>query len=642
LRALAVTLVVVYHVWLGRVSGGVDVFFVLTGFLLTGQLARAAANGTMSVTTRWRRTFIRLTPAALTVLVGTMVLAVIALPQGRWPQTVREIVASALFFENWQLAADSVDYAARNNAVSVVQHFWSLSIQGQFSLVFPLVVALVALMVRSSPAKLHGHLTIVLLGIFSASLVYSVALTMTDQPFAYFNSLTRLWEFAIGGLLALWIDRIVLSMRVRWVAGWLGVCGLVACGIVLHVDSVFPGFVALWPTTCAVLVLLAGRTKLKGAADGILASKPVRYLGDISYGLYLWHWPILVVHLHGGGLDATGIGDGAVVIAAALILAVFTYELVEKPMLGRRGDGSAFRLCVVGLVVVIGLAGTWQLAAARLAERDGTIGDGLHPGAAALGDPPLPEAPLLPPPISVYGDFVRTDLWNCEPLPEYDAPMCTQPFDGQPTKRIVIVGDSHSQQFTGVLIPLAAKNGWQLTTMLEGACPFSTDSDTDPNNPNCAPFNKAALDEIEEMRPDAVVTLGTLNVREGLTERTPPGFVNQWRALDQLDIPVVAFRDNPRYSYSIPDCVENNPRGSTECGGERSDFYAAQPPWTQITDLPKNVKFVDTADAVCDAQRCPAEVGNVLVYLDDNHLTWDYATTMAGVLEKPLHAAFGW
>ena len=191
LRAVAVALVVVYHVWFGRVSGGVDVFFVVSGFLLTGQLARAAERGPLALGRRWSRMLGRLLPCAVVVLVATVVAGMLLLPEGRWPQTLREVVAAALFLENWQLAADAVDYAARSNMSSPVQHFWSLSIQGQFFFVWPLLVALVALAARGEPARVRAHLTVAALGVFAASLMFSVALTATNQPLAYFHSLTR-------------------------------------------------------------------------------------------------------------------------------------------------------------------------------------------------------------------------------------------------------------------------------------------------------------------------------------------------------------------------------------------------------------------------------------------------------------------
>lgn len=192
LRALAVLLVVVYHVWVGRVSGGVDVLFLITGFLITGGLYRAAARGGIDVLATWRRQFSRLLPAMTVVLTAGVVARFWLLPENRWMPTVRETVASLLFLQNWELAHNSVDYAARDNAASIVQHFWSLSIQGQFYLLAPLVVAGVAIATRRDGADLHRRLTGTLLAVGGASFAYSVYLTLVNQPLAYFHSATRL------------------------------------------------------------------------------------------------------------------------------------------------------------------------------------------------------------------------------------------------------------------------------------------------------------------------------------------------------------------------------------------------------------------------------------------------------------------
>lgn len=265
LRALAAVLVVVYHVWLGRISGGVDVFFLISGFLITGQLFRAAGRGRIEFRPMWGRMIKRLFPAALTVLLAVVGLSILLLPQDRWFQTIKEVFASALYVENWRLAADSVDYFAQHNTASVVQHYWSLSIQGQFYVVWPLLVAVVAFAAVRLRRSLRATLAGTLAALFAVSLAYSVHLTTVNQPLAYFHSLTRVWEFALGGLLALGIDAIVLPRWSRVLAGWLGVAGLVVCGIVLDVGSVFPGYAALWPTVAAALVILAGATGSRAA-----------------------------------------------------------------------------------------------------------------------------------------------------------------------------------------------------------------------------------------------------------------------------------------------------------------------------------------------------------------------------------------
>ena len=586
----------------------------------------------------------RLLPSAVVVLVATAAAGTLLLPEGRWSQTLHEVVAAAVFLENWQLAADAVDYAARSNMSSPVQHFWSLSIQGQFFLVWPLLVALVALAARGDAARMRAHLTVTTVGVFVVSLTFSVALTATNQPLAYFHSLTRLWEFALGGLLALTIDSVRLPRRTRVQLGWVGLVGLLACGAVLRVGNVFPGVAALWPTGCAVLVLLAGRTGARWGADRLLTARPLRYVGDLSYPLYLWHWPVLVFCLVLTGRDRLDLATGAGVVALSVVLAVLTHHLVEEPV--PRLPGGGFRVAVAGLAAVFLAAGLWQVEAMQRAQGAGEVGDIRYPGALALAVGEPEPAPLLPPPVSVYDDWVRIENWDCVPMTRFPMDACTQPVEA-PQRRIVVVGDSHTQQLAGLLVPIAERHGWQLTVIARGACPFSTASEVVADEPDCLAWGEAAFAEIADLQPDAVVTLASRDVRLGLTEQTPPGFVARWQQLAQLGIPVLAIRDNPRFDRSMPDCVQSSwvQRSSDEdappCGVDRAAVYAAEPPWTHLPDVPPNVRFLDIADRVCGPAFCPAVIGNVLVYLDDNHLTASYSTSMAPLVEGDVLAALG-
>ncbi|MEU7814684.1 acyltransferase family protein [Pseudonocardia sp. NPDC049154] len=653
LRALAVLLVVAYHVWFGRVSGGVDVFFVISGFLITGQLFRAAARGRLRFRPTWARQAARLLPAAFTVLLVSAVAGALLLPEARWQQTLHELFASAVFLENWQLAADSVDYAAQHNTQSVVQHFWSLSIQVQFYVVWPLLIAVVALVAGQARERLRGHLLLTLSGLFAASLTFSVALTITNQPLAYFHSLTRVWEFALGGLLALTIDAITLPRRWRIVLGWLGVVGLVACGALLRVDAVFPGIAALWPTGAACLVLIAGMTGSRIGADRILASRPVGYLGDLSYSLYLWHWPVLIFFLVVRDQETVGLRGGLAIVALSVVLAVLTHHLIEEPI--RRApltDRTRWRGAAAGLAVVLLAGGVWQFEAAQRANETAVVGDADHPGAMAVRagsiDDVDPAVELIPPMVTAPNDFYPVQDWACAPMNRYPtSEACTMPRPDPavpPAKRIVVVGDSHSQQYTAALAPVAQRNNWELIDMLKGACPFSTASEVDPANLDCLNWNAAVVDEIADLHPDAVFTLASRDVRAGLTEVTPPGFVAAWQRMNELGIPVIAARDNPRFdtSFSPLDCLQQRGRGAAECGLQRADVYGPIPPYQLVPDVPPNVTFLDFSDHLCDAALCPAEIGNVLVYMDFNHVSATYMTSLAPVMEERLHQALGW
>ncbi|WHT23464.1 acyltransferase family protein [Crossiella sp. CA-258035] len=644
LRALAVGLVVVYHVWLNRISGGVDIFFLLSGFLVTGQLVRAVQRGGIRFGALWGRMLTRLVPAAAVVLAATTVASILILPQDRWFQTIREIVAAALFLENWQLAADSVDYFAQNNVASVAQHFWSLSIQGQFYLVWPLLIGLLGLIAVQNGRDLRRYVAGALTVIGAASLAYSVALTATDQPLAYFHSLTRVWEFALGGLLALGINAITLARGLRIVLGWLGVLGLLSCGVILNVGSEFPGYAALWPTISAALVLIAGATGSRLGADRWLGSRPLTYLGDLSYPLYLWHWPILVLYLVHQGITEVSWREGLGIIAVSLLLAALTQHLLAEPareirmVTGTRW--GAYRFAALLTTIVLVLAGGWQLAGLRAASPDAQPGDQDHPGALAHSPgfqyQGRDDAVLLPPRITLEQDWATTDDMDCtRSARNEDLEICSSSI-AEPARRIVVIGDSHMQQYLAAVRPIAQRQNWQVIVMLKGVCPFSVDADAMPGDQPCIDWNAAAAEEIVDMRPDAVLTLASRDVRAGLSEQTPPGFVAQWQRLAESGIRVLAVRDNPRFGFSPAVCAYEHGPDHPDCATPRDTLLATNPPYTQLPDVPGNVTFIDFSDYYCTAELCPPVVGNVLVYMDHNHTTASFMTTLSPVLEKEM------
>ena len=211
-----------------------------------------------------------------------------------------------------------------------------------------LVVAGVAIATRRDGADLHRRLTGTLLAVGAASFAYSVYLTLVNQPLAYFHSATRIWEFALGGLLALWISRIEdrpeLTPGTRAVLGWGGVAALVSCGILLQVDRAFPGWAALWPTLAAAMVLVAGRSGHRFGVDRLLSGRVLRTIGDISFPLYLWHWPILTLTLVRTGQDRLDLEQGAAVIAVSFVLAWLTHRFVEQRIAALEGGVAALAL----------------------------------------------------------------------------------------------------------------------------------------------------------------------------------------------------------------------------------------------------------------------------------------------------------
>ena len=319
LRALAVLMVVTYHVWLGRVSGGVDIFLLISAFLMTLSFARKVEGGKpLRLLSHWLHLLKRLLPAVVVVILGVLAGTRLVLPESRWPDVLDQAWASLLYRQNWLLADTAVDYYAQDHAgASPLQHFWSLSIQGQVFLLWPLVFAGAAVLLRllrRTPVGRRVSYAALLAAAFGAifvvSLVFSIEQTATNQSYAYFDTRTRLWEFALGSLLALALPHLRPGKVLRVVLGWTGLAAMLSCGLLLTVDRSFPGFIALWPTLAAAAIIVAGQSGSRFGVDRFLTWKPLVALGDNSYALYLWHWPLLVLVLAGTGITAPNLVQG--------------------------------------------------------------------------------------------------------------------------------------------------------------------------------------------------------------------------------------------------------------------------------------------------------------------------------------------
>jgi peptidoglycan/LPS O-acetylase OafA/YrhL len=277
LRFVAVLLVVVYHVFLDRVSGGVDVFLLISAFFLTLSFVRKLEAGQpLALGRYWLHVFKRLLPLAVLTVLATLVLAWLFFPEARIDRVRTEALASVFYVENWALALAEVDYyAADSSTASPFQHFWSLSVQGQVFLLWPLVFGAAWWLHRKAGWRPVPVLTALFGGILLASLAWSVHTTATNQAFAYFDTRTRLWEFALGSLLALAVPYLRLPRAARVVLGWAGMLSMVSVGVLINVQGAFPGWIALWPLLSAAAIIVAGRSGSPFGLDRILASRPL-------------------------------------------------------------------------------------------------------------------------------------------------------------------------------------------------------------------------------------------------------------------------------------------------------------------------------------------------------------------------------
>lgn len=650
LRAVAALLIAVYHVFLARVSGGVDVFFVVAGFLVVGSLlGRATTTGRVDVGAYLARLARRLLPNALLVLVTIGLATLMWLPPSRRPGTFLEIAAAAVYAENWALAARSVDYLARDQAASPVQHFWAMSVQGQFYLL-TLGIVLLAWSSRRSAQILRRRMVALLTGLALGSFAFSVWLTDVSQPLAYFHTGTRAWEFAVGALLALSLPLLPrVPHLIRLVGGWLGLGLILSCGLVLPVSSTFPGWVALWPVAGAVLVVVCSGSGIRWSADALLGSRPLAYLGGVSYAFYLWHWPALTFYLVlTERVEASLIG-GLAVLGGSLALAVLSTRLVESPI-RRRGvrrnltpgasaESSSRRTLTVALActaLVAAPAALWASHTRIAPSPPLTLqpADPHYPGALALSGAPVPDLAPVPPIQEVLVERTVLGAQGCQIGVEVSEVRICEFGDPQSETTILLAGGSHSTHWYPALEPLLDKHSWHLETALKSSCLLTADAAELRLDSSCDEWNANLLARIAAEPPDLIITTATRGV--AADEHVPAGYLAQWREIEALGVPILAIRDNPRGDINRAECLETHGVRSTQCDLPRPSLLAPTDPTAQLADPPANVTFLDLSDYFCTIDVCPAVIGNVVVYIDRHHMTAAFASTLAPVLEQHL------
>lgn len=653
LRALAVLMVVGYHVWLGRVSGGIDVFLLISAFLMSGSFVRRLERGErISLARHWLHVFQRLVPAAVLVLVTTLAMARVVLPPTRWGELLQEALATLGYVQNWFLAHRAVDYYASDQGVaSPLQHFWSLSLQGQVFVLWPLSFVGLGVVARRTGLAVRPLVAALFGVVFVVSLAYSVVTTSQRQAFAYFDGGARLWEFALGTLLALALARVTVPRALGVALGWLGLAGMVSCGLVVQVTHAFPGYLALWPLLSAAAILAAGRTGHPLAVDRLLSSAPLVRMGGYAYALYLVHWPVLVLWLAHSGRSGAGVVDGLGVVAVSLALAVGLSRCVERPLRRRSWPESApwrsaaLLACVVGTAAAgcgLGLVQLHREEARADAVASGGF-DPRHPGARAVGMTTnvaqLPPEERLPAATAMRSEFASLpdpckDRWAAG-----GGLSCGMFEPGErATRTVVVVGDSHAEQWLATLLPLAKENDWRLVSLLKGACSFGA---AQTRTGSCAAFNREAMAYLTSRHPDTVVTVATAAHPTTDGERLVTGYAAAVTELTARGIAVVGLRDNPRFTEGVVACALQEGDDSPRCASPVSAKLATADPAAGLVGI-DGLTLVDLTDHICPQGQCRASVGNVWVYLDDNHLTKTYAATLAPVFAQRLRERGGW
>jgi peptidoglycan/LPS O-acetylase OafA/YrhL len=658
LRAVAVVAVLLYHADLPFAPGGyigVDVFFVISGFLITGLLLKELEqSGKLSLVRFYSRRAKRLLPMTVVVLGTIVVLSWLLFPPVRMEEVSFDVVAAGLFVMNWRLAVRATDYFGAGLQTSPVQHFWTLGVEEQFYLIWPTLLMAVAWWCRRTGRSLRPALAMVLALVALTSLAYSIHFTGQEAGAAYFSTLTRGWELALGGALAL-VPASWLQLS-RLTSGTLACTGLGAIAfstLQFSDDTLFPGYAALLPTLGTAAIIAAGFTSNSAGPARLLTLAPVRHVGRISYSWYLWHWPPLVfAAAQWGKLSAL---EGLAVLSASYVPAVLTRRWVERLFhhskklarcprqalaLGGACTSSAVALGLLLFAVTPAVPkapGSQVAGAAAMLEGDRS----LQKSAVAIHPTPREAKNNRP---QMYADGCHLEL------PYTKSPECVY---GNPSSEttVVLFGDSHAMQWFPALNKLANERDWRLVGLSKSACPPAevtiNDASLRREYRECDEWRERALLRIvRDENPSLIVTssLTTYRItedrkrldRDSSEKALEEGYVSTLKKLRRTGAQVVIIKDVPHPRKDIPECVSLSLDYLEDCTTPRSKAFNYPPVNVRVAAEVEDVRLIDPTPVLCLEKTCPTVIGNALVYRNGAHLTPTYVRTLTPWLGKQL------
>lgn len=670
-------LVVVYHAGLPLPNGflGVDVFFVISGFLITSILVRElVATGTISWTRFVGRRIRRLLPAAILVLVVTALVAWFVVPGLRRRDIGTDIAGAALYVVNWVFAHRAVDYLASDSIPSPVQHFWSLAVEEQFYVVWPLALIALALVLRRFGRRPGLGLVAGLLGAIAVpSFGYAVWLGHVDPDRAYFVTTTRAWELGVGAALAVWCAGREVGTRhtgpaafptgsatVAWSAlGWLGLAAVVGSAAWLPAGATTPGPWTLVPTVGSAAVLLAGWSGALHGPVRVLGARPMVWVGGLSYSIYLWHWPALV--LTEWALDGITTSQRVLVLVLSLLPAWVSHRFLESPIHHSRALAARTRPV---LALGVALSAVGALAAVPLVQASSpfrtTPVAGARPpvdvlGAATLASPPSTDpvtyavddwAWLTPDPQLAGEDRPDADVDRCQVDRLVEEPVACEFGIANGPVTVALVGDSKAMQWLPALQRLASDRGWRIVTYGKSACALAAGRAQNEGRtyPACDEWNRRVLDRLRADPPDLLLTSGyAVSAWDGAHATRAAlvaGLGARWTQLRDSGVPVVVLGDSPVSPDDLDVCTARHPHELSRCAFPRAAAVAGSGlPAQREAAASSGTPLVDLTPWICPVDRCPVAIGNVAIHRAGDHLTATYVRTLAPVLEEALARA---
>jgi peptidoglycan/LPS O-acetylase OafA/YrhL len=669
LRAVAVALVVLYHAGIPHVTGGfigVDVFFVISGFVITGLLLREQQfSDAISILHFYARRCRRIIPAATLVILTTVVVAYIVLGAVAGNSTADDGRWAAVFLSNFHFESLGTNYLTAVRPPSPLQNFWSLSVEEQFYLIYPTLFLLVS-KVRTR-MSLRSRLTLTLAVVVASSFIWSVTDTATHPTASYFSPFTRAWELAIGALIALAAPSL-RRVPEWWSAAltWVGLGAIVAAAVSITSGTAYPGSVVALPVIGAALVLGGGTAIPRRGAESLLALRPFQWLGARSYSLYLWHWPILVLAAERVGKVTLPVGENVVLMGFAVLISMVSYRFVENPVRHARIPAKASVLAgvsvIVATVVVLTLAIHLETASITssvipAANESEVISEvAAAPSITKVPDdlnPPLTDGGLIGAPGDVrYRCAGSSGVPSAPPAGAATEPICTL-GDPTGTKLMVVYGDSHALMWLPALDYIAKQAHWRLVILTHYSCPAEPVEVTDPAGfgPVGAPYvvcnhwHSWAVREINDMRPDMVI-VAQENLYQTPTTATSSGWFFTsavWERglrslLGSLALPAdhEVFLGNIPVPPSLPlNCLSLHSDDVGACSAPVERAAAPRDQVERTAVVQAGARYIDTTPWFC-SHLCTPIVGKYAVYLDQLHMTGVYAEYLEKVLGQSL------
>jgi peptidoglycan/LPS O-acetylase OafA/YrhL len=621
MRAIAILMVVAFHVGIPGFNGGfagVDVFFVLSGYLITGLLLKELdQTGSISLKAFYARRIRRLLPAATLMVIVTLGVSFWLLSPLESAVNARTGLATSLYFSNYSLMQTAGNYFRADVATSPFLHTWSLAVEEQFYFVWPL------LLIAAGKIRNRKWLVYVLASLTAVSLGLCIWLMPMRPVAAFYASPARAWEFGLGALA--WF----VAPRIGRMSAVLGVAGLLLIAIstlLLRPESAFPGPYALVPVVGTAAVLIARGN----GVQVVLGNRVMQYLGKISYSWYLWHWPVLV--LVAAAVPGLTMPGRIACVLFALAFAHAAHVLIENPVRfsGRLTKRPSRTFALAVILIALGVIASFAV------ER------GAHNVIAASPD---------------HSEYVRAS--NDFPQTVTDGCMAGARLrpcrygDTLSATTVVVFGDSHAAQWAPAFIDVATQQKWQVVFLVKNGCPAAVV----PMKRNgwtyreCDDFRAQAIREMERIRP-ALVVVSSYQAYVSRAQRQGwrgdpldiwrNGHEKLFASLSHLATPMVLLQDTPRPLMDIPTCMSRRLHNrffrDIQCDIPRGQAFDSVAVTAVERALAKNEKIarIDLTDRLCSTTSCPALIDQQIVYRDNSHITAEFAGRLAPVLAARL------